>query len=60
MVIGLLVVAAVAIVSVGVAGALNGPREFHEEEEEEGTEAEAEGALGLPAAVSAPVAEVAR
>jgi hypothetical protein len=59
-VIGLLVVAAVAIVSVGVAGALNGPREFHEEEEEEGTEAEAEGALGLPAVVSARVAEVAR
>jgi hypothetical protein len=59
-VIGLLVVAAVAIVSIGVAGALNGPREFHEEEEEEGTEAEAEGALGLPAVVSARVAEVAR
>jgi hypothetical protein len=59
-VIGLLVVAAVAIVSIGVAGALNGPREVHEEEEEEGTEAEAEGALGLPAVVSARVAEVAR
>ena len=59
-VIGLLVVAAVAIVSIGVAGALNGPREVHEEEEEEGTEADAEGALGLPAVVSARVAEVAR
>jgi hypothetical protein len=58
-VIGLLVVVAVAIVGIGVAGALNGPREFHEEEEEEGTEAGAEGALGLPAVVSARVAEVA-
>jgi hypothetical protein len=55
-VVGVVVVAAIAIVAIGVAGAVNGTREFHHEEE--GEEHVEEGALGLPAPATA--AEVAR
>ena len=51
-----MVVAAIAIVAIGVAGAVSGPREIHHEEE--GEESVEEGALGLP--VPTPAAEVAR
>jgi hypothetical protein len=54
-VVGLVMVAALAIVAVGVAAGVAGPREFHHPEEGEETH---EGALGLPA--PAPAAGEAR
>jgi hypothetical protein len=55
-VVGLLVVAALVVIGVGVAGGVNGTREFHEHEEEEGPE---EGALA-PSTTAPVVVEVAR
>jgi hypothetical protein len=52
-VVGLLVVAALAVIGVGVAGGVAGTREFHEHEEEEG-ETE-EGALAPASGLAAPV-----
>jgi hypothetical protein len=50
-VVGLLVLGAVVVIGIGIAGAVAGPREFHEHEEEGGEHgAEGEGALPAPAA----------
>jgi hypothetical protein len=56
-VVGFLVVAAVVVIGIGVAGAVAGTREFEEHEEEGEHGAEAEGALAAGGAV---VVEVAR
>ena len=59
-VVGLLVVGALVVIGIGVAGGVAGTREFHEHEEEGEPGGEGEGALG-PAATTAPViVEVAR
>ena len=55
-VVGLLVVGALVVIGIGIAGGVAGPREFHEHEEEGEHGTEGEGALPSPAA---PV-EVAR
>jgi hypothetical protein len=52
LVVGLLVVAAVAIIGIGVAGAVAGTREFHPHEEEEPEE----GALAPTGAAASPLA----
>lgn len=47
-VVGLLIVGALVVIGIGIVGGVAGPREFHEHEEEGGTEGE--GALPVPAA----------
>ena len=49
-VVGLLVVGALVVIGLGIAGGVAGPREFHEHEEEGEHGSEGEGALPTPAA----------
>jgi hypothetical protein len=49
-VVGLLVVGALIVIGIGIAGGVAGPREFHEHEEEGEDGGEGEGALPAPAA----------